>query len=259
MKLYFIIVDEPFFHPQFLAKIFEKERGNIVGMTILPDKPVRRSFANYLRGQYQFWGAYGFIKLSLKMVIYKALDFFGQLFGWDKFYSVEAVAKRFNLPIYRAENVNEEKHLDYLKSLGIDLIISACGQIFKKEILSIPRRGVINRHSSLLPRYGGLWPVFWMLLNGEKELGVSVHFMEEKIDSGDIIWQEKFYAKDNDTLEMAYKKAFQISPKAVICAIEKIRNEDLSDIIKFDSSKSSYFSNPKIGDIRRFKAIRKMI
>ncbi|MFA5047577.1 MAG: formyltransferase family protein [Patescibacteria group bacterium] len=259
MKLYFIIVDEPFFHPQFLAQIFEKEKDNIVGLTILPDKPVRRSFFNYLKGQYQFWGARGFVKLSFRVVAYKILDFFQRLVHWNKFYSVEAVAKQFALPIYRVKKVNDPAHLDYLKSKNIDLIISACGQIFKKELLGIPRQGVINRHSSLLPKYGGLWPVFWALLNGDKELGVSVHFMAEKIDSGDIIWQEKFCVQDDDTLETAYKKAFQLSPQAIIRAVEKIGDNDLSDIIKFDQSKSSYFSNPKTEDIKKFKSKRKMI
>ena len=259
MRIYFIIVDEPFFHPSFLEEIINQEKENIVGITILPNKSPKASFIQYLKRQYDFWGTKGFILLSFKIILYKFLDFFSKIYKSKKFFSVASVAQRHNLPLYRAENVNYKKHLDYLKDKNIDLIVSACGQVFKKELLAIPKIGIINRHSSLLPKYGGLWPIFWALLHNEKSLGVSVHRMTEKIDSGDIIYQKSFDVSDADTLESAYRKSFEISPLVVLKAIEKIKNNNYQNNIKFKKSKFSYFLFPTKKDIENFRKKRKMI
>lgn len=258
MRIYFIIVDEPFFHPGFLEEIINKERENIVGITILPDKSPKAPFFKYLKRQYDFWGAKGFILLSFRVILYKFLDFFSKIYTFKKFFSVASAAKYHDLPIYIVQDVNNKEHLSCLKKKNIDLIVSACGQIFDKELLAIPKIGVINRHSSLLPKYRGLWPIFWALLNEEKKLGVSIHWMAEKIDAGDIINQESFDVLDADTLESAYRKSFEISPAAVLKAIEKIKFQNRPNN-QFQKKESSYFSFPEKKDIIRFRKQRKMI
>jgi len=261
MRIYFIIVDEPFFHPNFLQKMIVDKDGEdeIVGVTILPDKSSKLTFVSYLKKQYEFWGLKGFVWLSVKFIYYKFLDKVSDIFRLAKFYSVKSVAKFYSVPFYEVNNVNDPEHLHYLSTKKIDLVVSACGQIFKKELLAIPEIGIINRHSSLLPKYGGLWPVFWALLHDEPNVGVSVHWMEEKIDTGKVIYQEKILVSTKDTLNTLYSKAFAISSNVVLKAINMIKN-NLYMPLKCDETISpSYYSTPTKEQIKMFKYKRRMI
>lgn len=95
------------------------------------------------------------------------------------------VLKQNNVPIWRLnDSINKPANVDSLKSLNPDIVVIIAGnQIIKKAILDVPRYGVINAHSSLLPAYKGLMPTFWVLKNGEEKTGVTVFFLTEGIDA----------------------------------------------------------------------------
>lgn len=103
------------------------------------------------------------------------------------------------IPRVTASNVNSPGFLEYVKGLNVDLIVVYFfSQILKAEILHTPRLGVLNCHPSLLPRYGGPHPAFWMLKNGESVAGVTVHVMTEKIDAGAIVSQQELTIGENE-------------------------------------------------------------
>ena len=96
-------------------------------------------------------------------------------------------------------NVNSPTFVEYVKRLNVDLIVVYFfSQILKTAILQTPRLGILNCHPSLLPRYGGPHPAFWMLKNGESVAGVTVHVMTEKIDAGDIVAQQELMIGENE-------------------------------------------------------------
>lgn len=97
--------------------------------------------------------------------------------------------------------------IDEILSLEPDLIITcAYGQILPKEILDYPRLGCINVHASLLPKLRGGAPIHRAIMNGFKETGITIMYMDEKMDAGDIISQEKITIDDNDTTEVLHDK-----------------------------------------------------
>ena len=104
------------------------------------------------------------------------------------------------IPRTPCPNVNDPKFVEYVKGLNIDLVVVYFfSQILKPAILQTPRLGVINCHPSLLPRYGGPHPAFWMLRNGESIAGVTVHMMTEGIDTGAIVAQQELLIGENET------------------------------------------------------------
>jgi methionyl-tRNA formyltransferase len=104
------------------------------------------------------------------------------------------------IPRIPCPSVNDPKFVEYVKGLHIDLIaVYFFPQILKPAILQTPRLGVINCHPSLLPRYGGPHPAFWMIKNGESIAGVTVHVMTEGIDAGAIIAQHELLIGENET------------------------------------------------------------
>ena len=105
------------------------------------------------------------------------------------------------IPRITCPNINAPRFIEYVKGLNIDLIVVCVfPQILKAAILHAPRLGVINCHPSLLPRYAGPQPEFWMLKNGEPVTGVTVHVMTEGIDAGDIVAQRELIVGETDNI-----------------------------------------------------------
>jgi methionyl-tRNA formyltransferase len=104
---------------------------------------------------------------------------------------VKEVAVGNRILCLQPEKFNTRSSLDRIESLEPDLIlVVAYGKIFRPRSLAIPRLGCVNLHASLLPRYRGLAPVNWAIINGEHQTGVTTIFMDEGVDTGDIILQE---------------------------------------------------------------------
>ena len=96
-------------------------------------------------------------------------------------------------------SLKNEKFISYLKSLDADIFIVVAFRMLPKEIWNMPKLGTINLHTSLLPEYRGAAPINWVLINGESESGITTFFIDEKIDCGEIILQEKLGLTEDTT------------------------------------------------------------
>lgn len=105
---------------------------------------------------------------------------------------LEKLSSELKIPIYKVENLHSEDSINLLRETNADLGILYGTNIIKETVFGIPRLGSINIHQGLAPFYRGGPPVFWELFNGEKEIGITVHFVAAKVDSGDIILQKTF-------------------------------------------------------------------
>src|SRR5262249_10315957 len=106
-------------------------------------------------------------------------------------------------------DVNASAFLERLRELDVNLIVSLnCPQRLKAPLLSLPALGCINVHFGKLPKYRGILPIFYGLLNGDSSFGVTVHLMDEKLDNGDILAQRDVAIRPGDTLETLYPQGF---------------------------------------------------
>jgi methionyl-tRNA formyltransferase len=114
--------------------------------------------------------------------------------------TVKEIAFRHYLPLYQPpENVNDPEFADVLRRLEPDLFISMYfGRLFSPELLAVPKVGCVNMHPSLLPKYRGQGPTTWPLYYGDRETGQTVHWLDEGIDSGDIIAQRAIPIEPED-------------------------------------------------------------
>ena len=164
------------------------------------------------------------------------------------------VLRKHNVPIIRLEQgVNKPKSLEVIRNFAPDLLVSiAANQIFKRPLLDIAQKGCINLHTSLLPKYRGLMPTFWVLKNQEKETGVSVFLVDEGIDSGPIVVQKKLSINgvSQRKLILSSKK---LGMEAIIEAIEKIKDENVN-LIENPDSEMTYYSFPTRKDVKEFLA-----
>jgi len=153
------------------------------------------------------------------------------------FSAVKEVALKNNLPLEQPEKVKNNKvFVSLLKSLNPDIIVVvAYGKILPKEILELPKLGCLNVHASLLPKYRGAAPVQWAILKGEEETGITIMKLDEGLDTGEIILQEKVAIESVDTTETLMVKLFDKGSKLLLTALQQIKD----GAAKFQKQKES--------------------
>ncbi|SMB93399.1 methionyl-tRNA formyltransferase [Desulfonispora thiosulfatigenes DSM 11270] len=111
---------------------------------------------------------------------------------------VKQKALELGLPIFQPEKVRNEEFIEILKELNPDIIVVvAFGQILPKDILELPSFGCINVHASLLPKYRGAAPIHWSIINGETKTGITTMYMNEGLDTGDMLLKEEILIDNN--------------------------------------------------------------
>ncbi len=151
---------------------------------------------------------------------------------------VKVEAVRLGLPVIQPEKLRGSAELEEIIALQPDLIVTAAfGQMLPKELLEIPKLGCINVHASLLPKYRGGAPIHQSIMDGETETGVTIMYMVEKLDAGDIISQVAIPISDNDhtgTMFTALSKVGTILLKetlpSIIDGTNKSRKQDESQV-----------------------------
>jgi methionyl-tRNA formyltransferase len=161
---------------------------------------------------------------------------------------IEAIAKNNSINFVRIENVNSDYIRDLLIASKPDLLVSVhLRKILKKEIFTIPSLGAINIHPSLLPKYRGLSPQHQTILHGDSESGVSVHFIDETVDTGHIVAQTKIAIKPDDYISDFQLKMLKVYKSIIVTAIDRISKADFVPIVQKQTD-ISYFHSIKLKD-----------
>ncbi len=158
------------------------------------------------------------------------------------------IAEDYGINVYVDQNVNSQDFVVFSKSLDLDLSISmSFNQIIKKELRETNRIGFINCHAGKLPYYRGRNILNWVLINDEKEFGVTAHFIDDGIDTGDIISQLLIPIEEMDNYNTLLKKAIERAPEVLFDAMIKIKSNRYH-VIKQKHIPGTYFSRRRIGD-----------
>lgn len=156
---------------------------------------------------------------------------------------VKVFALEHNLKVLQPENLKDEKFIAELKNLSPELIVVVAFRILPKEVFTIPPLGTINLHASLLPKYRGAAPINWAIINGETETGVTTFFINEKVDTGNIILQRKVEIDPDETAGELHDKLAIVGAEVLLETIKLIESGNIV-IIPQDNSLAT--SAPKI-------------
>ena len=133
---------------------------------------------------------------------------------------IKEAAFRLHLQIYQPEKIGGATSVAQLKYLKPDLIVvAAYGQILPKEVLELPRHGCLNIHASLLPKYRGASPIHAAIAAGEKQSGVTIMWMDEGLDTGDILLQESVTLGRRETTETLHDRLAKLGAEALMKAL----------------------------------------
>lgn len=180
-----------------------------------------------------FMGTPDFAQESLKSIYDAGFEIIGVVTNPDKpkgrgmklaYSPVKEYALEKNLKIYQPIKIrNNTEFLDEIRALAPDVIcVVAYGKILPKEILEIPKLGCINVHGSLLPKYRGAAPIQWAVLNGDKTTGITTMYMNEGMDTGDMIFKEEVEIGPEETTGDLWQKLSKIGGEILVKTLKLI-------------------------------------
>lgn len=253
MNCYILTQEDAFYIPRLLDGFLRLRPADcpVVGAAILDGEIAKENVADYLR----FLGPWGFVVNGFHFARYKALDLVDRAVTLPGHaWSVAGALRRWKIPVDRPESLDADTFHDHLRSLGVDLVISvACPKIVRRSLLELPSKGVINIHGALLPKYRGKLPSFWVLAHGEEVTGVTVHFMNEKLDDGPIVVQKVVPIDPADTLHsLILKSKVGYGAQALAEAVERIRDGGY-ELLPNDREQATYYSFPTPEAVAEFR------
>ncbi len=198
--------------PEFAVTILDrliKNNANIVGVITAPDKPAGR-------GQ----------KIAESDV---------------KKYAVEN-----KLNILQPTNLKDETFITELSTLNADLFVVVAFRMLPEVVWSMPPKGTINLHGSILPQYRGAAPINWAVINGETQTGVTTFFIEKEIDTGKIIERNYVNIREDETVGELHDRLMELGAETTLSTVKKIALGDVAGIPQIDLTEGELKAAPKI-------------
>jgi methionyl-tRNA formyltransferase len=244
LRIHFVTEDDPLYVISFFEVFFAeypREEFEIVGVTV--DRAFRESRRALVGRMVRFYGPIDFARLVLRFAGAKA-----------RRRSIAAVARREHVALVATNSVNDSDYIRRLRELQPDLIISvAAPEIFKDEIIAVPRLGCLNIHSGRLPKYRGMMPTFWQMLAGEPHATVTVHELVRELDAGDVLGTVEYPVRESDSLDRVIIETKREGARLMIDVLRQIRAGQARPE-PLDMADASYFSFPsqeEVGEFRR--------
>ena len=243
MKIVFLTTEDPIYLPDFFEAVLGERGRDTQAVYVVPplykDQTTLQAAVRYVRT----FGLEGLVGLGPRVLGAKL-----------RRRSIESVCRRKGVRCEEAQDVNAEGFLGELRVLDPDVIVSvSCPQIFRQSLIELPRKGILNIHGAILPQYRGVMPSFWMLANGEKQAGVSIYFVNEQIDAGDLCGQRVFDIRPDDTLDGFLRRSKTIAAELLLEVLERLEQGTLGRT-PLDLSDGSYYSWPDKEAVKSFRA-----
>jgi len=137
--------------------------------------------------------------------------------------AVKEIGINNNIPVLQPKNLKDEKFINALKDINAEVFVVVAFRMLPESVWSIPQKGTLNLHTSLLPNYRGAAPINWVLINGEKHTGITTFFIDHKIDSGAIILQEEIPLSNRITAATLHNILMNKGSELLIKTLETIK------------------------------------
>jgi methionyl-tRNA formyltransferase len=260
MKIVILTVDDYIFLPIFFRKFLKERAHSVQRIIILSPKGYYRSLRRAAQELILLYGVPGSLRLCGLVFLRRCASCLARILRKPALASsVKTLAQLYGISYFQTSDIGDSEVIKRIKSDEPDMILSVTlPQKIPAVYFSIPKQGIFNIHTSLLPAYRGVLPVFWALLNGDTTIGVTLHKIDENIDAGEIIFQDSFTVQDDDSLERCIAKGKALGADTALKFLNDIEEGKTLASRKFDVSQTRYYSFPSASDIKRFKKKRRL-
>jgi folate-dependent phosphoribosylglycinamide formyltransferase PurN len=252
MNIVLFTQNEPIYLPRYLEPIVSHQSDRMIEIVLAPLHSGLRKKVDDL---YELVGPTAFVRFGLKYVKGSLVDLLPTKLTYPlsgRYHSVPSLAAAYDIPVRTVDDINDEGVVRSFREHDPDLFLSvACGQRMGDSLLSVPTRGAVNLHGSLLPEYRGLSTAFWVLYHGESESGVTAHFMDSTLDTGPIIEQRRFPVRDGDSMHDVYLRLADFGGRLANDVIDDLARGTVRTRSN-ESDAGEYFSRPTAEERREF-------
>jgi len=269
LTIFITAADEPLVVNDFIREVVKAKSSQIIGIGLVKGKgPIPQVASRTKKGKKRPLVILSKLKNVLSLIlifgavstVYNAcrVAYFHLTRGMNRFLpfyptkSIKYMARKYSVPLSEHATVNDRSLLNLLHALKPDLIINQAPGILRGEFLSAAAVGVLNRHNALLPKNRGRFAPFWALYRGGRYTGVTIHFVTEALDAGDIILQEKIRISKTETVGSLVKKCYSVAPAAMTKAIEILESGNY-ELLPNRDDEATYNSNPTLTQVLRLR------
>ena len=254
MRIEFLTDDNPLYVLPFFEEFLPRYGSEFEITQISSCRPMgRRSRPRLLKSLAYLYGPLGIVRIASRWVAARALGMLPRSSRTRRFYTLEQLCRAYSIPFARISNPNDPTLVAETKKRGSDLLVSiACPYILKEPLLTTPRLGCINMHHAPLPRYKGMMPTFWQMYHGEKKVGVTIHYMNAKIDEGTALFQGELEIQPGESLDHLIQRSKRHGAHCMAHALRSLASQT-QKTIRIEGDKDSYFTFPTIAEIREFR------
>lgn len=253
MNIVVLTADEPLYLPRFFDRFLRARAADTRAVFIVPPLYGKDSTLTMVRKYWSAFGTANLCRLACKTVWAKLADRFRRGARAGRYCSVPAAAAAHGVRCEHVDQVNTPEFLTRLREMQTDLIVSvSCPQLFRQPLIALPPRGCLNVHGALLPKYRGIAPSFWMMANNETHAGVTIFFVNEDIDAGDVVEVADYPILPDETLDQFIVRSKEIACDTLLRAIERVAAGD-PPTRPLSKADGSYFGFPTREAYRRFR------
>ena len=149
--------------------------------------------------------------------------------SYSDFVNFDELTKKFEFKNIKVNNINDFENIEIIKEIKPDLIlVMGWSQLLKKEIISIPRIGIIGSHPTELPKYRGRAPIPWTILKNLKKSALTFFWINDGVDNGDILDQVTFDVNEQDDASTIYQKVIKLGKEMILSDLKKINEDNYS-------------------------------
>lgn len=212
----------------------------------------RRSRTQLAEELWQLYGTGGFARLATRAGLARLLGALPKASGASRYYTLAQLSRSYGIQYAKIGNPNAKAFVESVRQRRPDLLISvACPFILKAELLGISPFGAINIHHAPLPSYKGMMPTFWQMYHGEKSVGLTIHYMDTKVDEGAALLQAELPIDKDETLDHLIERSKRHGAHCMAEVVRQIATRTQQPL-ELANNRASYFTFPTREEIREF-------
>lgn len=242
MKLIYLTTDDPLYLPTFFDRVLRERGAQTAAVYIAPPLFKKQTTLQATQRYIKTFGAAAGAHLTARVIGAKLQG-----------RSIAAVCRKYGVPSSIVRDVNAPEFLDELRGFSPDVLVSvSCPLIFKKPLIELPPRGILNLHGAILPHYRGIMPAFRQLANGEEKAGVSIYFVNEDIDAGDLCGQRIFDIPPDDSLDSFLVRSKAIAADLLLEVLGRMEDGTVTSA-PLNLAQGSYYKWPDAAAVEQFR------
>lgn len=254
MNIVVLTQEDPFYIPRNVELLCREPGVNVREIVVLDSSG---SLDNMRTRLVRWFGVGAAARMALRLATAKGVDLFHRFTGYRFMThptSLRAVAMKHGIPFSVERSANAPRLLDRLRGHDLDVVVSySAPQVFKEDLLRLPKFGCINLHCSLLPRYRGLLPSFWVLFHGETTTGATVHLMDAEIDNGGILKQTEVDIRGMRRMVDVLSATKAAGGELMVEVLREIKTHGSIEIMPNQVEEGEYVTWPTDEEARQFR------